>query len=218
MSFQTRLDAISQQFAAAPDEIKTPIGAAKAKFCESFDRAGAIQIGQKLPHFRLPDAVGHEVSSTELLENGPLLLTFYRGGWCPYCSIALHEFQSKLDELRAKGVTLVAISPELPDNSLSTVEKNQLGYTVLSDLGNQYARRLGLVFSQPKSLRPIFEKLGYDLTARNGDDSFEVPIPATLLIGHDGIVRKTFINPDYTKRVPVSKALEWIEGLGETNN
>ncbi|KAJ6141703.1 AhpC-TSA-domain-containing protein [Penicillium chrysogenum] len=200
MSFQTRLDAISQQFAAAPDEIKTPIGAAKAKFCESFDRAGAIQIGQKLPHFRLPDAVGHE------------------GGWCPYCSIALHEFQSKLDELRAKGVTLVAISPELPDNSLSTVEKNQLGYTVLSDLGNQYARRLGLVFSQPKSLRPIFEKLGYDLTARNGDDSFEVPIPATLLIGHDGIVCKTFINPDYTKRLPVSKALEWIEGLGETNN
>lgn len=216
MAFQSQLDAISKQFASAPDEIKVPVGAAKAEFCATFDKTATIKPGQKLPEFHLPDTAGRVVSSTEILSKSPLLLTFYRGGWCPYCNLALHELQCHLDQIRENGVTLVAVSPELPDQSLSTLEKNQLGFSVLSDVGNNYARQLGIVFSQPKSLRPIFEKLGYDLTTRNGDDSFEVPIPATLLIDRDGTVRKTFIEPDYTKRIHGSEVMEWIESLKET--
>ncbi|KAI1829142.1 hypothetical protein DTO027I6_9941 [Penicillium roqueforti] len=216
MTFQSQLDALSKQFADAPDEFKIPIGTAKAEFCESFDKTATIKPSQKFPEFCLPDHVGRVVSSTEILSKGPLLLTFYRGGWCPYCNFALHELQCHLDRIRENGVTLVAISPELPDQSLSVLEKSQLDFSVLSDVGNNYARQLGIVFSQPKSLRPIFEKLGYDLTTRNGDDSFEVPIPATLLIDCDGIVRKTFIEPDYTKRIHGSEVMEWIESLKGT--
>lgn len=190
MAFQSQLDAlskqfVSKQFVSAPDEVKVPMGTAKAEFCATFDKTATIKPGQKLSEFHLPDATGRADSSAEILSKSPLLLTFYRGGWCSYCNLALHELQGYLDQIRENGVTLVAVSPELPDQSLSTVEKNQLGFSVLSDVGNNYARELGIVFSQPTSLRPIFEKLGYDLTARNGDDLFEVPIPATLLIDRD---------------------------------
>jgi peroxiredoxin len=121
--------------------------------------------------------------------------------------------QKHIDEFKAKGVSLVAISPELPNQSLTTTEKNNLKVPVLSDIGNKYARQLGIVFSQPDTLRPVFEKFGHNLPKRNGDDSMEVPVPATILVDKKGIVRNTFIDPDYTKRVEPSTVLEWIDGL-----
>jgi peroxiredoxin len=172
-----------------------------------------IHVGDTLPSFDLTDAVGKPVSSADLLAKGPILITFYRGSWCPFCNLALKALQKHLDEFQAKGVSLVAISPELPDTALSTMEKNELKFQVLSDVGHKYARQLGIVWQMPDNLRPVFEKLGHDLITRNGDDSFEVPIPATLLVDGKGVVKKTYIEPEYTKRVEPDTVLEWINAL-----
>lgn len=122
----------------------------------------------------------------------------------------MRALQQHLDEFHAKNVTLVAISPELPDTALTTVEKNDLKFQVLSDVGHKFARQLGIVWKMPQSLRPVFQKVGHDLIKRNGDDSFEVPIPATLLVDGNGLVKNTYIEPDYTARVEPEAVLEWI--------
>lgn len=197
----------------APAPVQKTIYTAKTEFEAFYDRSAAIQVGDDLPDFRLVNALGKEVTSTELLAQGPVLITFYRGEWCPFCNLALRAMQKHLEEFKAKGVTFVAITPELPDTTLSTTEKNDLQFTVLSDVGNKYARELGILFQQPDTMRPIFDQFGHDLKRRNGDDSFAVPIPATILVDQKGIVRNTFIEPDYTKRLEPSEALRWIDAL-----
>lgn len=140
-------------------------------------------------------------------------ITFYRGSWCPFCNIALHHLQARIDEFAAQGVTLVAISPELPDTSLTTTEKLELKFPVLSDVGNGFAHKLGIVWKQPDTLRPVFEKFGHNLPARTGNDSFEVPVPTTLLVDKDGIVRNAFVEPNYTQRLDPEVALGWAKAL-----
>lgn len=214
MSLATQLSTVYNGFVAnGPKEFSAPILAGNAAFKASFDPTAAIQPGQTLPRFTLPNAVGTPISSADLLAKGPLLITFYRGEWCPFCNLALSALQKQLPAFAAKGVTLVAISPQLPNHSLSTAEKNGLAFPVLSDAGNAFARELGIIFKMPQSLRPIFEKFGHDLLASNGDDSFEVPVPVTLLVGRDGVVRNTFVETDYAKRLEPATALEWIEAL-----
>ncbi|TVY31883.1 hypothetical protein LSUB1_G008283, partial [Lachnellula subtilissima] len=153
------------------------------------------------------------ISSSTLLSKGPLLISFYRGSWCPYCNLALRALQKHLPALQAKNCTLVAISPELPDTSLSTVEKNELQFPVLSDVGNKLARQLGIVFEQPDELRAVFDGFGHDLKGRNGDDSFVVPVPTVLLVGKDGVVRNVHVEADYTKRLEPEVAAAWIDAL-----
>lgn len=143
----------------------------------------------------------------------PPRITFYRGTWCPFCNIALAHLQKRLADFSAKGVTLVAISPELPDTSLSESEKQGLTFPVLSDVGNNFARQLGIVWKQPDSLRSVFDKFGNSLKQRNGDESMEIPIPATILVDKKGIVRKTFIEADYMKRLDPKVALGWVDEL-----
>lgn len=214
MSLVNELSSVSQNFRErAPPQVRESITAANDKFKASFQRSSAIQVGDTLPAFRLPDALGKEVSSADLLAQGPILINFYRGEWCPYCNLVLHAMQKHFDEFKAKGVTLVAISPELPNQSLTTTEKHDLKFPVLSDVGNKFAKQLGILFVQDDSLRPIYQSFGYDLKTRNGDDSFAVPIPATLLVDQKGIVRNTFIEPDYSQRLEPSTALEWIDAL-----
>jgi peroxiredoxin len=109
--------------------------------------------------------------------------------------------QLALDRIKELGASLVAISPEMPDNSLSTAGKNSLTFEVLSDLGNRVAREFGIVFQLPVDLRPIYAGFGIDLIKANDDDTFELPIPATYVIGTDRKIRKAFVNVDYTKRL-----------------
>jgi peroxiredoxin len=109
--------------------------------------------------------------------------------------------QLELDRITALGASLVAISPETPDNSLSTTEKHSLTFEVLSDLGNRVAREFGIVFQLPIELRPIYAGFGIDIIKANNDDTFELPIPATYIIGTDRKIRKAFVDADYTKRL-----------------
>ncbi|KAF2639598.1 redoxin domain-containing protein [Massarina eburnea CBS 473.64] len=210
-----QLQEIYNNFAAnVPAEVKNTVDTARLDASTKFANTdGVIKVGAAFPAFTLPSATGENVSSSELLNKGALLITFYRGNWCPFCNLALRAFQQKLEDIHAKGVEFVAISPELPDSSLSTKEKNELKFPVLSDAGNKLARELGIVWKQPAELKPLLKQFGNDLEKQNGDDSFEVPIPATFLVGKDGVVKNVYFEPDYRKRVEPATALEWIEKL-----
>jgi peroxiredoxin len=130
----------------------------------------------------------------------------------PYCNVAVQYLQRHLDDYLSRGVTLVAISPELPNYSLTMTEKHKLIFPVLSDLHNVLAKKLGIVYDQ-STARELHAKIGTDLKARNGEDTWEVPIPATFLIDKSGIVRAAYIEPDFRKRVDPKVVLGWIDNL-----
>ncbi|KAK6084008.1 hypothetical protein SCUP515_01704 [Seiridium cupressi] len=195
-----------------PEELRKPVLVAIEDFRTSFDPKNAIQVGEKLPAFNMSDATGQPVDSAGLLTNGPLLTTFYRGEWCPYCNIAVAFLQKHLAEFQAKGVGLVAISPELPNHNMTMTEKQELKFPVLTDLHNELARKLGIVYNQSPA-RALHKDRGINLKARNGDDTWEIPIPATILVDRHGVVRNTWIEPDYTKRLDPALALGWLDAL-----
>jgi len=199
--------------AQMPKEHSHAISKSIEDFMQTWNPANAINVGQPFPDFSLSDATGKQVSMKELLSIGPLLISFYRGEWCPYCNLALKALQDSLPAIKAKGVMLVAISPELPNQSLTMQEKNKLQFPVLSDVGNSLARKLGILFQQPDTILPIMKAYGVDLQARNGDDSYVVPFPASYLIDSRGMIRYAFLDPDYTHRLEPSIALGWIDEM-----
>jgi peroxiredoxin len=214
MSLNKELSTVYEQFLeTAPKEVSSVINDAVNNFKSVYDPARAIQPGSTFPQFQLTDATGNKVSLNDLLAKGAILVSFYRGEWCPFCNLELRAFQAHLDEFHQKGVTLVAVSPELPDQSLSTSEKLSLKFPVLSDVGNQLAKQLGLLFAQPDSMRTVFDKLGVDWKQRYGNDDLEVPVPATFLVDQKGIVRNTFVNPEYRYRLEPETALQWIDQI-----
>jgi len=161
----------------------------------------ALKAGDRAPGFALPDHQGNAVRSTDLLASGPVLINFYRGEWCPYCNLELRAYQAQLDRIKVAKATLVAISPMLPDNSLDIAQKNQLAFSVLSDVGNKIAAKFGLVFTVDTRIQAMYlERLGNDLPTLNGDDSFTLPLPATYVIGQDGIISYAYVNADYRLR------------------
>lgn len=174
---------------------------------------GCLKAGAKLPDFALHNASGKLVESSTLLASGPLVICFYRGGWCPYCNLELRAYQAILPEIHALGAQLVAISPNLPDHSLNTIEKNSLAFEVLSDPGNKLARQCGLVFTLDARLLPLYEQLGLDIPAFNGDDSYELPLPATYVVDPSGSVRLAFTDADYSRRLEPEAVLESLKNI-----
>lgn len=173
----------------------------------------SLAVGAAAPDFSLPDAKGDTVVLSKLLTEGPVVLSFYRGGWCPYCNIQLKTLQDRLGDITAAGGRLVAVSPQTPDHSLSTAEKHDLAFPVLSDVGNAVARSYGLVFTLADDLRPIYDGWGLDLPAANGDESFELPLPATYVIRPDGTVAWRFADADYTRRAEPDDVVAALRSL-----
>jgi len=181
---------------------------------EQFPLQGVLQVGSPAPDFSLANSHGSRTSLTDLLARGPAVLTFYRGGWCPYCNLQLRAYQKILPEIEAYGATLVAISPELPDNSLSTAEKNALRFPVLSDVGNSVAAAFGLVYALPEELREALQSNGKALPALNGDESWELPVPAIFIVGTDRRVAFSFIEIDYRRRLAPEDLLIALRTVG----
>ncbi len=199
-TLQTRLDALRADFekAAPADRVRVFNEGVQAVAAMGVMQT-ALQPGAAATDFTLTDARDRPVTLSALLRDGPVVLTWYRGGWCPYCNIQLRAYQEILPEITALGARLVAVSPELPDNTLSTVEKNSLAFTVLSDPGNDVADRFGIAYTLPDALIEAF-KGRLDLPALNGDDSWRLPLAVTYIINTDGTVRRAFIDPDYRRR------------------
>ncbi len=172
----------------------------------------ALNVGDTVIDFNLPDQNGKTVSLSELLQNGPVVLTWYRGGWCPYCNMTLAFLQEKLPEFEAANGQLVAVSPELPDSSLSTIEKNELSFTVLSDVGNVVARQYGVVFKLTDAVAQRYQN-AFNLHAYNGDESDELPLAATYVIDTDGVIRYAFLDVDYRNRAEPDDILTALKAL-----
>jgi peroxiredoxin len=179
----------------------------------SFALEAAAGIGSIAPDFRLPNVKGHPVSLSDLLRHGPVVVTFYRGGWCPYCNIQLQAYQAALPQMTALGARLVAISPQLPEQSLATAEADELTFEVLSDVGNQAARRFGLVYTLPEELRAALRSNNKALPGINGDESWELPVPATYVIAQDGRIALSYIEIDYRKRLGPEAMLDALQSL-----
>jgi peroxiredoxin len=212
MSLQAKLDAFKADFQAGKPPYNVPPAAietmlrATAELKASGLAERALKVGAVAPAFELKDADGTTVRSTELLMRGPLVVSFYRGVWCPYCNMELQALQAALPALEQLGARLVAISPQSAANSRKSARNNAIAFPILSDPGNAVAASFGLRFALPDYLVALYKSLKNDLPAFNGDDSWTLPMPARFVIGTNGIVRYAEVNPDYTKR-PEPEAL-----------
>jgi len=172
-----------------------------------------LKAGDRAPAFSLPNAQGDQVQLADLLGQGPVVLTFYRGVWCPYCNLQLRNYQQILPQIAEAGAKLVAVSPMTPDNSMRMINSNELQFEVLSDVGNRVARQYTTVFRNPASSISAMAELGYDFNAFYGDDSAELPVPATFVIGQDGGIRFAgSAGGDYRDRVEPRAILDALEG------
>lgn len=212
------LDAKSQEGTAKFTEEKKQIYAdGITSVANSGVLDAALKIGDKAPNFTLKNALNEPVSLYNKLENGPVVLTWYRGGWCPYCNITLHALQEILPDFKNEDATLLALTPELPDNSLSTSEKNNLEFSVLSDVGNVIGKDYGVVYALTADVASIYNA-GFGLNEKNGDTSNELPLAATYVIDKNGIIQYAFLDADYRKRAEPTDILNVLSELKTKHN
>lgn len=176
----------------------------------------ATNVGDIAPGFSLPNATEDTVTLYDLLRDGPVVLSFYRGSWCPYCNLELRTLQANIGEFEARGARLVAISPQVRDESLSVTEKHDLTFDVLSDVGTTVAQDYGLSFDIPAELAAIYKSRGHDLIRTNGGHDRTLVIPASYVVGQDGVVSWAFVNSDYTKRTEPSDMIAALDALRRT--
>ena len=207
MSLQAKLDAFKADFEAGkppynvPPSVIETVHRATAELIASGAAGRALKAGDAAPAFALKDPDGDVVSSANSLAKGPLVVSFYRGVWCPYCNMELQALQAALPLFREAGASLVAISPQSAANSRKSARNNELEFPILSDPGNEVAASFGLRFRLPEYLIDLYAKtLRNDLTAFNGDDSWTLPMPGRFVIGEDRVIRYAEVNPDYTRR------------------
>jgi peroxiredoxin len=197
-----------------PPEVLDIFARDQAAFRAKGRPVDAVAVGDVLSDFTLPDANGRDVSLSDLVAEGPLVLVFYRGGWCPYCNLALHQYQSELvPQLASFGATLAAISPQKPDESLTTAEKHDLQFAVLSDAGAAVARQLGIAFEPAEDVLEAQQALGLDIRDGNADGSPELPMPTVLIVDHNRTVQFADVQADYTSRTEVSEILAALKRL-----
>lgn len=173
------------------------------------------QEGESIEDFALPDASGRTVTLSNQLLRGPVVLTFYRGGWCGYCSAYLRALDEAAPRLRDAGAEILAISPQTLQSSAATVQKLEVGFPVLSDFDNVVARDFGLVYVLPEAFRDAYANIGIDLPATNGTDTFELPVPATYVIAPSRRIVYADVDPDYTRRPDPDDLLRCVRAIQE---
>jgi peroxiredoxin len=215
VSLQDKLDAFRAEVEGkkAPPHVVAVMHKATADLIAWGQADRAIKAGARAPKFALPNAHGQLVRSSDLLAKGPLVVTFYRGIWCPYCNMDLQAIEAAADEIRALGASLVAISPQTAPNRRKSERENGLTFPILSDHGNSIANEFGLRFRLPDDLIAVYRGFGNDLTIGNGEDSWTLPMPARYVIGTDSVVVYAEVNPDYTRRPDPSELLPVLRRL-----
>ncbi|RFC53475.1 AhpC/TSA family protein [Brumimicrobium aurantiacum] len=208
---KTKLDAKRANFDANASDNKKR---AYKEGIESVEESGiidyAMKVGDQAPDFTLTNAVGESKTLSDYLKDGKVVLTWYRGGWCPYCNITLHQLQEELPNFKANNATLLALTPELPDNSISTKEKNELEFEVLSDVGNKVAKDYGIVFKLTDEVAGMYNE-AFALNDHNGDKTNELPLAATYIIDQNGEIIYSFLDADYRNRAEPSEITEVLK-------
>jgi len=183
-----------------PAEIREILTQANEDLAGSGIMDGMIGVGDKLPPFALTNQDGETISSDDLLAKGPLVMSFFRGLWCPYCNAELKALGSAQSDIEAKGANMVVISPQTQEAAAKTRTTNKLDADVLVDTGNDYAQTLGVKFALSDQVKEIYAKFGISLPESNGDESWTLPIPTRLVVNSDGSVVYAAIDVDYTHR------------------
>jgi peroxiredoxin len=206
MSLQAKLDAFKADFEAGkppynvPHSVIETMHRATAELIESGAARRAKKAGDVVPSFSLKDSEGNLVNSADLLKRGPLVLSFYRGVWCPYCNMELQALEAAKPEFDRYGASLVAISPQTAPNSRKSVRQNKLSFPILSDVKGKVGAAFGLRFDLPDYLVELYKQLKNDLPTFNDDPSWTLPMPARYIIGQNGVILYSEVNPDYTRR------------------
>jgi peroxiredoxin len=219
MSLREKLSAFKAQFQSGKPPFEKVPPSVHALMKRAIDEliasgvAGRVRRSGSAPTFELKDAHGATVRLADLVAKGPVILSFYRGVWCPYCNLDLQELQANADEIKASGATLVAITPQTAANSRKSIGEHKLGFPVLSDPGNEVADRYGLRYRLPDYLIDLYKQLGVDLPSFNGDTSWTLPVPARFVIDRQGQIRYAEADPDYTQRPEPEDLLQVLAGL-----
>jgi peroxiredoxin len=215
MSLQDKLDAFKADFEGkkAPPHVVAIMHRATADLIATGQAERAAKAGATAPKFELPEVNGKMIGSAALLAHGPLVVTFYRGVWCPYCNMDLQAIEEAADEIRSLGASLVAISPQTAPNRRKSERENALSFPILSDHGNAVANAFGIRFRLPDELIEVYKGFGNDLTIGNGEGSWTLPMPARYVIGADGVIAYAEVNPDYTRRPDPSELLPVLRRL-----
>jgi peroxiredoxin len=215
LPLQGKLDALRAAFdAAVPPAVSEALHRATDELIASGAQNRALKAGDLAPEFTLPGADGKPVSSETLLAKGPLVVTFYRGAWCPFCNFDLSALEEARAELELRGASLVAISEQTAPNSRKSQRQNGLGFPILGDHGGEVAAQFGVRWTLPNYLREVHKALGADLTQFNGEDSWTLPMPARYVIAQDGTIAYAEVNADYTRRPEPSAVFPVLEQLG----
>jgi peroxiredoxin len=219
MALQDRLDTFKADFEAGRLPFKRPkedldlMHRATAELIASGQAQRAKKAGDTAPDFTLLDPDGNPVALRELLAKGPLVVSFYRGVWCPYCNLELQALQAALPEIAARGASLVAISPQTAANSRKSQRDNKLDFPILSDAKSEVANAFGIRFALPDYLAKLYKSFGNDLAVVNNDPAWVLPMPARYVIGTGGIIAYAEVNPDYTQRPDPSELLPVLDRL-----
>ncbi|MAT39162.1 MAG: peroxiredoxin [Ectothiorhodospiraceae bacterium] len=174
----------------------------------------ALGVGDKAVPFQLKNTEGETVRLSEMMRRGPVVVTWYRGGWCPYCNLTLREYQTYMPAIRERGASLLALSPEIMDSVAATQNKHDLEFDVLSDVGNAVAKKYGLAYTVPDHVMSHYDK-AFSLDAYSGNSEDELPLTATYVIDQDGTIQWAFVDVDYRKRAEPSDIIEALDALQE---
>jgi peroxiredoxin len=205
--FAERKELISKY---VPPEIQAIHARVIGQLREQGIASAVLSQGAKVPHFVLNDHNGNPVSSAELLDQGRLVICFFRGRWCPFCVGQLEAMNSILPRIRQARAALVAISPQTVQQSFFMADQHKLRFPVLSDPGNLVAREFGLVYRVPDFQQAVYRRVFINLPFVNGDGTWELPIPATYILDGNGSVLYASVNPDYTERPEPSVILHQL--------
>ncbi|MBH0018459.1 peroxiredoxin-like family protein [Pseudoalteromonas sp. NGC95] len=216
MSLKAQIDAYNvQKDAKLPADVLALMNTTNEELIAQHIKDNALQIGQKVENFSLANHNGENIELADLLKKGPVIISFYRGGWCPYCNLELKALNDYLPQFKTQNAQLVAISPQLPDETLSTAQKNDLEFDVLSDVSNKVAEQFGLLFTLDERIQALYTQFGIDFEHYYGDKSFKLPLPATYVINQEGVITYAFLNEDYTLR---AEPTDIMAALGSENN
>jgi peroxiredoxin len=212
MSLKAQIDAYNvQKDAKLPADVLALMNTTNEELIAQHIKDNALQIGQKVENFSLANHKGENVELADLLKKGPVIISFYRGGWCPYCNLELKALNDYLPQFKTQSAQLVAISPQLPDETLSTAQKNDLEFDVLSDVSNKVAEQFGLLFTLDERIQALYTQFGIDFEHYYGDKSFKLPLPATYVINQEGVITYAFLNEDYTLRAEPTDVMAALE-------
>ena len=219
MSLQDKLDKLRDDFengrlplVPTAEQLETMHRATKT-LIDNGQADRALKAGENAPHFSLSDPEGNIYNLPDLLVRGPVVVTFYRGVWCPFCNLDLAALEAERGEIEARGAQLLAISPQTPANSRRSQRDNKLNFPILSDPDSEVAETFGLRFSLPDELMEVYKSFGSNLSHFNAGQDWRLPMPARYVIGRDGLIAYSEINPDYTRRPDPSELLPVLDKL-----